>query len=473
MPDNLFQSRAAEVVLKSYLKAKQSEEEERKRKANERLAIYHDDWEDILESTLSSQFHKDNYAKIKLLKNTTQNILRKVVDDVSVVYKIAPVREYGENEKIGEIYQYLEIDEFMKRVNQYGFLLNDVLIRVGWDQENQKVTLDLHTPANTSIIQRDNYPEQAAAVYYEVEYIDTEFNPTKFNVFWSDFEHFLFDEKGIIYSPTEDNQEKINPYGQLPFVIVHMKPFPGMFWNTSLKNDIVSGTVITGFKRTLKDYLFKHSSFKQPVINADNIDKIPNELLHDVASAWKIQGQNANVSLLDFTANFSELSKTIQEDINAFLSTYGLSVDMFAVSPSEASGRALQIKNRGLQEIREAQIPIFRRVEKQLFDMIRIVYNWHSSSSQIPELDFSIDFAELETYTDPMEERKQFEWDLKRGVISPGQFYMAFNPDVTDAETAEKIMAENLKKYKDMKNQGFSFDDFFGNKEAPNEDSNE
>jgi len=464
MPDQLFESQSGKMVLQSYLNAKANEEKRRQGEAQKRLDIYHDDWQQILEDICREQFHKDNYLKIKKLKNTTQNILRKVVDDVSVVYKVAPQRDFGENEILQEIYEDLQIDEVMKRFNQYGFLCNDLLLRVGWDFELKKITLDILTPANASVMQRDNYPEQAAGIYYPIEYIDSQYKVDKKFVFWSDSEHFVFtmnESGGVIQQmPAENNPDMVNPFNKLPFVIMHMKPLLGQFWNESSGSDLIDSTTITGFKRTMKDYLFKFASFKQLVIVTDDPSKLSKDMLMDPATAIVVTGQGAGASVLDFTAPFEALEKTIQADINATLSTYGLSVDMFTVSPNEMSGKALSIKNRGLQEIRETQLPLFRRVENDLFEMIRLVYNTYNPMG-IPEtLEFKIDFAELEAYQDPMEERKQAQWDVQNGIISPGQFYMAFNPDIIDEDEAEEKMAENLEKYKNMKNQGFSFDQF-------------
>ena len=460
MADQLFKSKAGAVVLRSYMEAKKQEEQSRKERAGERLAIYHDDWDGILETILRGQFIKANYKKIKLLRNTTQNILKKVTDDISIVYKVAPTRNYNDDETVAEIYDYLRIDEFMADVNRYASLLNDAQIRVGWDVELQRITLDLQTPANTSIIQRDNYPQQAAAVYYEIEYADDQFKPQKINVFWSDFEHFLFDDKGNVRPPADDNPDMLNPYKKLPFVFLHMRPIPGMFWNPTGGKDLVDGTTITGMKRTLKDYLTKCQSFKQLWFRANKGD-VPPEMAMDPMSAFLLTGENSEVGILDLTAQFNEMEQSMQSDINSFLATYGLSIDMFATSGEEASGKALNIKNRGLREIREKQLPIFRRVEGELFEMIRLVWNTWNPNSQIPEIEFKIDFAELETYIEPMEKRKQALDDVKNGIISPGKYYMMFNPDVTDEEEAEARMTENLLKYKNMKNQGFSFDSFF------------
>jgi len=348
-------------------------------------------------------------------------------------------------------------------------LLNDALIRVGWDTELKRITLDLNTPANTSVIQRDNYPEQAAAVYYDFEYVDDQFKGEKLKVFWSDFEHFLFkeseDKDGLLRIdtriPAEDNPDMINPYGKLPFIILHMRQIPSIFWNPTGGSDLVEGTTSVGFKRTLKDYLFKNQSFKQLWLRAQNTDGIADDMLSDPLSMFKLNGESAQVGVLDITAAFAELDTTIQSDINAFLSTYGLSIDMFATSGEEASGKALNIKNRGLREIREKQLPKFRRVESELFDMIRLVYNTNNPGSIPKTLEFKIDFAELETYIEPMQRRLQAKWDLDNGLISPAQFFMLFNPDIVDEKDAETRIIENAAKVKELQGKGFNLGKYF------------
>jgi len=464
---DLFESKVGRVVLESYMKAKASAEASRKSDANDRLSIYFDSWGDMLEGILASQFHPSNYKKIRLMRNTTQNILKKVVDDISVIYKITPRRSFGEkgNETIEKIYADLAIDEFMKKVNQYANLLNDVLIRVGVDREKKAITLHLNTPANTSIIQREDYPEEAMAVFYDVEYIDSQFKTDKKSVFWSDAEHFIFDEKFNIFPPAEDNPKMVNPFGKLPFAIIHLNQIPDNFWNPKGGQDLVDGTLLTGFKRTLKDYIFKFQSFKQIWIRAQNTKDIPPEFLSDPSSSFLLEGEGSEIGALDLTANFEGMDKSLQSDINAFLSTYGLSVDMFSVSPDESSGRALVIKNRGLREIREKQLPAFRRLEGDLFNLIRLVWNTEKLGPLIPEdLEFKIDFAEMEMFIDPMEKRKQAQSDLKDGLISPAQFYMIFNPDITDEEAAEKAITENLAKLGKIKGGGgiFNLQNLFG-----------
>ncbi len=469
---NLWDDRSAEMVLKSYLRAKEEEEKKRKEAASDRLSIYHDDWEGILRSLLRTQFNPKNYDRIMLALDTTQNIVKKVVNEVSVLYKKPPVRDIPDGSPLNDIFDYLNIDEFMKRVERYGFLLNDVLIRVGWDIDLQKITLDLHTPADTSVIQRNDYPEQAGGIYYPIEYADDQFKTVKKNVFWSDYEHFLFDERGNASPPSEDNPEMLNPYGIMPFAILHLAPIPGMFWNPTNGSDLITGTKLVGMKRTMKGHLFKWQSFKQPWIKCMDAKNIPDEFIIDPSSAVKLWGENAEIGFMDLQADMKSLDETIKADMNAFLNNYGLSVDMFAATPDESSGRALAIKNRGLAEIREGHIPFFRNLEYTLAQMILHVYEVSNGKSNVdtgpdgkvklPDLDFSVDFAEMNTYTDPMEQRKQAEWDLNKGLISPGQFFMLFNPDIDDEKKAEQAILDNMAKTKEMQGKGFNLNKYFG-----------
>lgn len=478
----LWKGRTAEAVLQSYLRAKEQEEKTRRDGAHDRLSIYHDDWKDLLDGILRTQFSSKNYGKLLLALDTSQNVLKNVVKEVSILYKKAPTRDTGENEILDEAYSYLNIDEFMMRVERYGFLLNDVLVRVGWDRDLKRVTLNLQTPADTSVIQRPDYPEQAGGIYYPVEYADDKFKTEKLNVYWDDFEHFLFDDKGNAKPPSEDNPEMKNPYGILPFIVLHMEQIPGMFWNPTGGSDMVDGTKLTGMKRTLKNHLFKWQSYKQPWVKAMNAKDIPEEMLTDPSAFWKLYGEGAGVGFLDLQADLKMLNDTIRDDMNAFLATYKLSADMFTSSPDEMSGRALIVKNRGLAEIRESHLPYFRNLEYSLAQMIVHVSEVANGKKlgvepdgrvELPELDFSIDYAEMNTYTDPMEQRKQADHDVQKGIISPAQYYMQFNPDITDEAEAERAMTDNLAKYKEMQGKGFNLQSYFGGDEGQEGDNSD
>jgi hypothetical protein len=226
---DLFESKVPDVMLKVHLEAKSQAEKERRDKANIRLGIYHDDWEDILEGELKQQFVPENYDNVKLSKNISQNPTKQIIKEISLVYKDHPNRVLLTQDKViqdktyDEVREYLKLDSLYKQVNRYLNLLNDVLIQVGWDESKQQIKLNIITPAVASVIQEPNEPEQAYAVYYEVEYADSEYNVEKKFIYWDPEYHFLFDEAGNNFA-VEDNPEMINPYKILPFVVLHRDP---------------------------------------------------------------------------------------------------------------------------------------------------------------------------------------------------------------------------------------------------------
>lgn len=439
----------------AFLKAKKQSEEQRKDKSNDRMLIYHDDWQDLLDRVLQKQFHPDNYKNARISLDTSQNILKRVIQETSLVYKEAPTRTIQRDGKTLEqgvdLYNDVKKDVFMKKINRYMNLLNDVIIHVYWDDELERVGLKMLTPAVTSVVQDPEQPERAKALFYDYDLIDTDsYGEEKYCVYWDAENHFIFNKEkpAITKPPSENNPEKNNFYGELPFVFVHKQKIDGRFWNPTSGNDLVEGTVWNGVKKTGKNYLLKTQSFKQPYVTGEV--KIPPEMRTDPLTVWMVKGVNATMGTLDLMADFDKIDRAITKDANDYLATYGLSLESFSTTSVAVSGRALEVKNRGLRELREDQIEIFREVEQELLHKITIVNNYHNSK-KIPEgLNLKIDFGEIDLYTDPMDLRTRAEWDLKKGIISPAQFYMTFNPDVKNEDEAKRIISENLEAYKGL-----------------------
>jgi hypothetical protein len=145
------------------------------------------------------------------------------------------------------------------------------------------------------------------------------------------------------------------------------------------------------------------------------------------------------------------------------INNYGISADMWTLSVSEMSGRALKIRNMALLEQRQEQTPAYRRLETELFEKTRIVNNAHAGFfgwEKIPEnAIFTVDFGEIEFPEDPVYEIDLEAKRLKSGIIGLGQFYQRFNPDITDVDKAEAAILENLNKLKATREANPSLDE--------------
>jgi hypothetical protein len=454
------------AVLQSHLRAKEKEERDRKNKASIRLAIYHDEWREILGDELQSLFCPENWQRLKLTRNTAQNILKKVVNEVSSLYKREPARKLiGPDGNTIDDHPIMDAvtdwTRTLQVVNRYMNLLNDVGVVVRWDKDLERLVLDVLTPANTSVIQRDDFAGEAAAAYWEIDgKVDTPIQAEqKRFMYWDDEQHFIFDDKGTVYdpSPNGDNPDLVNSYGLRPFAFIHRTKRPGMFWDPDDGGDLIAATINAGVKRTLKDHLYLRQSFKQPWLRGQLGKGVTPAMVTDPATmlTCDVEGE---FGVLDLQADFASVDGAISADVDATLGTYGLSLGQFAATEDQ-SGVSLEIRNRGLREIREAQVPLFRQFESELFDRMVAIWNVESPEKQVPEGAYlSVDFAEPEVYSDPGKRRDDAEWKLKRGLISPTQFYQLFNPDADD-ETAQKAIEDNMAALAALKDKGWSITD--------------
>jgi len=450
----------------SVLKAKQQADNDRMNDAADKIDLYTDDANDIIEAQLKAEFVKQNYDRLKLNINKSQNILKRVINEISTIYKAEAQRTTGDklNDRYQEILKESYLDVKLKKVNRYTNLLNECLLKP--TIRKGRFCFDIITPNICFVFQDEDDPTLAKGICYQISYVNTRGRSDVDWHFWGidegAGEYVLFDKnfrpKKTIYG--DDGEKGPYPYltkekeAVLPFVTFHRDSPDYTFWDQDTGGDLYNAGVRAHVKMTMLDYYFKTCSFKQVYIIGDT-SKMPQDQVMDPISPLSCPaGEGAEIGVLDIQNNMKQLQDALAYNINTVVNNYGISADQFTLV-GEMSGRALKIRNRALMEIREEQIPLFRQYEWELFSVIRIVNNaWAGGGGLkkklIPwELEFAVDFGEIGFPEDPKEERQLDMMDLKSGLLSPGQFYMKYNPDITDEDEAEKALFENLKKLRE------------------------
>lgn len=452
----LFENKTKEMVLRSYLEAKANDEKQRKAEASRRLSIYHECWKDEIKKALYLQHDPESgiYDIIKNSADDTQNLLKKVINEISVLYKTSPVRSFSDEVNY---YDGIEIDRTMKTVNRYFNLVNDVGVMMLYYEDEQKVNPMILTPAVTSVVQNDKNLSKIDAMWYEIEKGDTAGDHKKLYVYWDDESHYMFDDDLKIY-PVDGNEEMRNPYGYIPVVWFHRDQPPGLFWNRSGNETLVSGAIWNAILKSWKKYYMKVCAVSQPWASGPLGDfdrkkaKWPGYL-------WAMP-PGSTLGKINYDMNFEAYDAAIDKDADDVLGQYGLSVSMFSLGPEQMSGKALQIKNRGLADIRVDQEPIFRKCEKMMFDIFRDVSNYHGVLKIPDSVEMTIDYAEIDSFMSDAE-RKEADWlDVKRGAMSLVEYYMKRNPDADRDKASEKI-EENIEMLKKLQGTGLSLDDLF------------
>lgn len=455
---------AARSIELNFLRAKWQADQERQNEAQDKLDIYSDDFEEIIEDKLTRLFHPDSVKRLLYHVNQSQNILKRVINETSTVYKREAQRTLNiDSPKYEEIKELNNFDIKGKKINRYTNLLNETLIKVGF--RGGRIVYDIITPNICTVVQNEADPTQADAIIYQVTRANTPGASDIRYHYWSkDGDYLIYDESfriiGRIYDSWDESGQLQYPYIDpdtggylLPFVISHKEEPDSNFWDQDNGRDLYNAAIMTAIKMTLFDYYFRVGSFKQIYLIGDEADMPASQVL-DPLTVLRASGEGAAIGVLDREIDMEQLKNAIVFQINSIINNYGISSDQWTLSVSELSGIALKIKNMPLLEIREDQLPFYRQYEKDLFKVTRVVNNAHvlNRSEEIPEkAEFNVDFAEITFPEDPIKELEHAKNQLKAGIISLGQFYMFFNPDIKDEKEAEKIIIKNLSKLQETR----------------------
>lgn len=464
-----FNSIAQKIIESSLIAAKFQAEQERMEEAANRLSIYQDDYEEIIKDTLKTLFCKENYDALQYHVNQSQNVLKRIINEISMVYKAEANRTLDvKSNRFEELKDEIGMDHRMKRINRLANLLNEVLVRPG--VRNGKIVWDIITPDICTIIQDEGDPTRITAACWQKTLVNTMGNSTIEYEYMDDLGYWGVLDSNFkpvfwFYEPETTPYRDADGRPVLMLVPIHRQSPESVFWDQDSGRDLYNAAVGIGWKLTLKDYYFKTASFKQIYAIGAEI-KIPDKQRMDPTTMIKVlldPNTQGEVGVLDIQIAIDKLNESLTFDINGLINNYGISADMWSLSVSEMSGRALKIKNRALLELRQEQLPTYRDGEAELFEKTRILNNAHSGFygwEKIPDKAvFSIDHGEIEFQEDPAEELDLETRRLKTGIQSLGQFYQHFNPDVKDETEAEKTIIDNLNKLKALRDANPTLDE--------------
>lgn len=457
----MFKSLVPGAVERSVIAAKWRAEQLRMDEAANRLDLYSDDYEEIIRATMKTLFHRDNYERLFYHVNGSQNILKRVVNDISMVYKTEATRTLDvESDRYEALKKEIDIDTRMKRANRLANLLNDIIIKIGI--RDGKIVYDIITPDICTVMQNPDDPTRISALCWLRTLVNTPDSSLIEYEYMDDLGWWLVLDKNfrtmeIMADPGTYPYRNAAGLPALPLVEIHRQPSEASFWDQDSGRDLYNAAVMLGVKMTQFDYLFKTASFKQIYVIGQHVE-IPAKQIMDVTTPLKVNvdpGGNAEIGTLDLQSDIRALMEALTFQINSVINNYGISADTWTLSISEMSGRALKIKNRALLEQREEQIPIYRKAEVKLFEATRIVNNTHASWfgwQKIPDqATLEVDFAEIEFPEDPNYELDIAARRLESGLISLGKFYQMDNPDIKDEKEAEKTLIKNLEALKALK----------------------
>lgn len=403
-----------------------------------RYEMYNDNFRQQVIYKLGQIYRAFKLLNLDVQINDNNNIYKHIVNAISNVYSFGVERTF-DDETAQELYKELRIDKTMAQANRFLNAFNDLLVQVSWHNDKPKIMLRL--PHQTEVEYTNG---ELHCVKYFIQMIDKD---TEQWAYWTDEEHYYIEKKHGIEKivPVEDNDEMVNPFGVLPFVVMHNGWRDEEFFDAYTGDDLVNGTVDLAVHLTFLNHIIKSQSFKQLVGKGDNVGELLGQVL-DPLSILTLTGQNTEIQVLDMQSNYEQLHKTTQEMANNLAINYGISPNQFRMSGSPTSGFALKMENLKLDRFTLEQQDDFKQYEHELFNMIQIISEYYGKPVNG---EMSINFVEP-AYPESEKERIDMAKDkIDLGLTSPHKILMQDDPDLTPEEAVIEV-SDNISKRNEM-----------------------
>lgn len=421
----------------------------------QRKNIMQDNLLGIVNSQLRMMFSEESYQDMKNYIDVSNNLAKRVLKEISAVYKdspqrtVKPVTSGGRYSELSNCETGFDINQKLSRANYLLNGLNDIVFQVGYIGD----FLELHTytPDMITVINNPDNPGVMDAILIEDYYFDDQGKRISQWVFWSPTRHFIVDKNYQIRS-VAGNDEMLNPFRDIniatglfyPFLDVHASTRENSFWDCHTGNDLFEGTKIIALQNTFRNFMVP-MQFKQIAVQVTGVsDGLKPTKSNQIKSPLHVFESNGQIQVLDWQSNIIQLGESIQNSMFGIAGNYGISQENFKLSYQAASGFARVVAKERLNELRMEQVKVWRNVETQIFDLVRMVNNFYGQAPISETAEFKIDFAESGTLQDPKDELEILKTKLDMGILSMLDVVKQFNPDIeTDAE-AEEYLKKNI-----------------------------
>ena len=400
--------------------------------------MFNDNYSKQVNTRLSEIYSKVSSIGMDKQIDLTNNIYKTIIEKVSRVYSFGVDREFKEDSVLIDMYKDARVNKYMKQANIYLNAFNDVLLQVSWDENTLMPSFFFRLPHRTKV-STDNLGNTET-----VEYFVSSLDGAEKWAYWSESEHYykVYSKDGSeTKEAIEGNEEMVNPYGVLPFVVMQKGFRDGEFFDVYSGDDLINITLDNSIYNTFKNYLIKWQSFKQLVVTGTNVGQISGQML-DPASALTAEGEDTNISLLDLQANLTQLVDTIESAATSVAVNYNISPSQFRLTGQTSSGFALQMENKALDEFTESQQEDFKNYEQQLLSLIIAIGNTHNATID-SEQKFNISFNPIKYSESITETLNAHEKSINLALRSPVEI-IAAQREITEKE-AEIVYQKNIK----------------------------
>jgi hypothetical protein len=458
-------------------------EVDRKALARELIDTYNGNGDEYLKIKIDEQSSSPLLTAQMNLNRVSYGYLKKIINKVSKVYKEQPKRRFFQNGKEilsgdplfkgadviiddtvlsiikNELYS-LEITTALKEAERKTNLLNTAIYKINY--YDKKLNLDYISNDSCSIVPEENNQKIAKEIAYSLSEgsIDV----------WTRSEQVIVKGNKQTRLQNESGKKQLelgyNNIGTAfaPFVVLRASLPDQEFWDIKNK-DAISTIKQINLAFTELRYLVRYSSFGLKY--AINLE-VPDGASADPLGMWVMQSEsthvgdskNFEIGELPNKGDLQGVKETILFLVSQLLYTYSLSSQDLVSSGQKSTAESKEYDVTDFKEYLKEQQLIWKLNEKNLFEVMRLVWN-RENEYKIPyDIVLMVDYPEVEE-VDTEQEALKWVVEIENNVKTAIDWIMQENKDLTREQAIDtlknnvKINEElNIEEQEDYSNQG-------------------
>lgn len=425
----MFFSKAEDITKTLYRDAIRNQERRRKADTAYRLDLYQNSLTDaVLEQIRRVYKNPERVTPVAL------NVIRKVVNRLASVYLQDATRELDGTEQDRAIYAEIEdsaaLPVMMKQANRLTKLCGNTLLRPVW--RNNAMRLDVLCGDVVDVVTGDA-PEDLRAVLVTHHPQNGRQDEITYSLWTPELFQRLNYRGGVVESEP-------NPYHVLPFIPVWSQPPTSDFWLPGAEDLTLIQDAINE-RLTDLNYVLRFQSFGVGFVKGAKTKTPRHDALESGPGSVFLLPEGADLGFAAPDAPVEACLEAIDKLMKWAAVSNGLPASSMSLDPSEESGVSKIVSNSELEEARRDDIAMFARAEDQLFQLCRVIWNYHCPQRQISAAAaLVIDFYDTQPVTSPLEQVKEWQALMETGLMSPVDAMIARNPDLTPDTAKAKLL---------------------------------
>lgn len=453
-----------------------------------RLLMYYDDWKDLLKDHIKSKLSRESQDHFFPHNRSAKwplpihiNILQRVVDEISLLYKNQANRAFVyellpepdqaiDGQQQEDVKAIEEMDErgadifdirynsMLQTVNKMTNICNVCVVMVSPDEKEKcGLRYDILTPDMYTPIQDPDNPNRLIGIIYAIDSADTPggFTTIRKEVIYyigrsedpNDEPFYAICESGL--QKMEKTEKLDYPYYYenepfLPFITFRNSyPVAGEYVNRTQGDGLYQASLhtadlISRYMRAIED-----QTMKQLAIVGGSSRDVPPAIFRDQLAilSFPFPDDQTSIQMLDFQIDIKSMWESILNFIESSIAGYGLSIDKFKSTPQ--SGLSIKLSNQQLINKIQDQQPFFYAAERELADVIRKINNSMLPAGEFGKItdnaDFRIDFGQLPFEPDPIELSEKYLALIDANVLSVPEYIQKLDPELSFADALEKF----------------------------------